>query len=190
MNIVKFNNRSYVIVTDVIKDAPLYSRGSKSAGELIRKKKIDKTKHCLYARRYDNDWKLSNGKSRKYDKLFIRMKFIKQHVQEIGGGDIVVDGFEKAPDIIELDDHEKFQDNEGDILEIETRGERNEDNIYFLVKDVCAAFGMDNLRRILQDKKGAYYEGIDYKNFIFNNVRNSYNKKNKRNQTKDIFFDV
>ena len=31
---------------------------------------------------------------------------------------------EKAPDIIKLDDDEKFRDDEGNVLEIETRGER------------------------------------------------------------------
>ena len=36
-----------------------------------------------------------------------------------------------------LDDEEKFHDNEGRVVEIETRGEREHDKVYFLAKDVA-----------------------------------------------------
>ena len=36
---------------------------------------------------------------------------------------------ERAPDIIELGEDEKFRDDEGNIIEIETRGERTHDGI-------------------------------------------------------------
>ena len=45
-----------------------------------------------------------------------------------------------APPIIELDDCEKFKDEKGNPLDIETRGERRFDKTYFCSKDIERAF--------------------------------------------------
>ena len=41
--------------------------------------------------------------------------------------------------------HQKFKDENGNIIEIETRGERSVDKIYFRVKDVMEGFCLDRL---------------------------------------------
>jgi hypothetical protein len=46
-----------------------------------------------------------------------------------------------------LDDGEKFHDASGNVIEIETRGERDRKKIYFKVKDVSVGFGMPSLSR-------------------------------------------
>jgi len=73
---------------------------------------------------------------------------------------------EKAPLLLHLKDEEKFKDYDGNIIEIETRGERHEDKIYFKVKDVSNGFGMPNLNVVLLNKDKGYEKNIDYKNFI------------------------
>jgi hypothetical protein len=72
---------------------------------------------------------------------------------------------EKAPDIIDLDDDEKFHDDEGNVLEIETRGERTYDGIYFRVKDVSSGFGIERLKDTLVNPNSGYTRNIDYKAF-------------------------
>ena len=63
---------------------------------------------------------------------------------------------ENAPPILELEDEEKFHDVDGNIIEIETRGEKERGKILFKVKDVSIAFNMPNLERTLRDIRNNY----------------------------------
>ena len=83
--------------------------------------------------------------------------------------EIVEDGHqevENAPQILHLDDGEKFHDADGNVIEIETRGERHEDKIYFNVKDVSVGFGLPNLNDALTHKEKGYKRGTDYKHMF------------------------
>ena len=84
-----------------------------------------------------------------------------EEIVEDGDGNQEV---ENAPPLLHLDDGEKFHDADGNVIEIETRGERHEDKIYFNVKDVSVGFGMPKLNGTLTDKnKEGYTRGVDYK---------------------------
>ena len=73
---------------------------------------------------------------------------------------------ENAPPILYLDDAEKFHDADGTVIEIETRGERQRNKIYFKVKDVSVGFGMLRLNDTLIKKESCGYErGIHYTTF-------------------------
>jgi len=77
---------------------------------------------------------------------------------------------ENAPPLLHLDDSEKFHDADGNIIEIETRGERHRKKIYFKVKDVSVGFGMPSLsKNILRhryvDVENGYEYGLHYKAF-------------------------
>ena len=51
----------------------------------------------------------------------------------------------EAPPVLELEEHEKFCDDEGNVYEVEVRGVREEDKIYFKGADVQKVFEMENL---------------------------------------------
>ena len=70
---------------------------------------------------------------------------------------------ENAPQILYLEDGEKFHDADGNVIEIETRGERHRNNIYFNVKDVSVGFEMLRLNDTLTNKERGYTRNIDYK---------------------------
>ena len=77
---------------------------------------------------------------------------------------------ENAPPILYLDDSEKFHDADGSVIEIETRGERDRNKIYFKVKDISTGFGMPSLsKNILRHKyvdvENGYEYGLHYKAF-------------------------
>lgn len=74
---------------------------------------------------------------------------------------------ENAPPLLHLDDSEKFHDADGNVIEIETRGERHEDKIYFNVKDISVGFEMPYLNDVLTHKERGYRLNIDYK-YMFN----------------------
>jgi len=63
---------------------------------------------------------------------------------------------------IKLADHERFKDVNDQVVEIEVRGKRTKDQIYFKAKDVGAYFEMDILvKRLLQENTN-YTHLIDY----------------------------
>jgi hypothetical protein len=72
---------------------------------------------------------------------------------------------ENAPPLLHLDDGEKFHDADGNVIEIETRGERDRKKIYFKVKDVSVGFGMLRLNAALINKERSYEREIHYITF-------------------------
>lgn len=88
--------------------------------------------------------------------------------------DVYDAGFSKvevAPSLLVLDDADKFKDTEGKILNIETRGEKDRNNIFFKVKDVAASFDMPRLQDVLLAKRGNY-QTEDYKFYKVCHVNN------------------
>jgi hypothetical protein len=72
----------------------------------------------------------------------------------------------EAPSIIILEDEEKFQDTNGNCIEIEVRGEREHNNIYFKVKDVSKNFNIINLADTLTKNSTNYEKELHY-NFFY-----------------------
>ena len=92
---------------------------------------------------------------------------------------------ENAPPILELSDEEKFHDTDGNIIEIETRGEKERNKIFFKVKDVMKAFEMPRLNDSLVHKESMFERGLHYKSFvrhdsIVSNKNEEANKKRKK----------
>ena len=113
-------------------------------------------------------------KSVKFDKVIIKEEIIKTIAELNNLNQIISDenGIEKAPNIINLEDDEKFKDNENNILEIETRGEREPTKIFFKVKDIIDKLNIKNLNKIIIDNDTSYTKNIDYKYFICNEGKN------------------
>ena len=177
MEEVTYNNKIYIHTDYILGNAPIYSRSCRSGKELIRKKKID---DYLYFRFDGCEWINTDGKSRKYDKVFVN-KTVIENIKELNGDDNITDnnGIEMAPDIIELEDHEKFQDTDGNILNIETRGKRVRNKIYFKVKDIETSFGISKCIRSIIIKEKNFIEGKHYKNLSvckFTNGKSIYKK--------------
>jgi len=67
--------------------------------------------------------------------------------------------------VLDLETKEKLTDGKGNVYEIEVRGERHPDKIYFKVKDVSEQLYMPNLRKSITSKTSTYYEGRHYVRF-------------------------
>ena len=131
----------------------------------------------VYARidKASGAWALSEGKSKRLDKIFLKREFaesIPEFMREVGGeadnaaAPIIDDaGVESAPDIVELELEQRFTDENGEVVRIETRGERTVDGVFFRVKDVMTAFKMNNLTDTILEKKSAYVNEVHYKFF-------------------------
>jgi len=186
MNTLTINNIEYVLSDYILKNAPIYSKGARSSRDLMRRKKISKN-DFIFMKLKDDKYIKSNGKSIKLDKLFVKKSIIDNIPELNNEKGITDDGIEEAPEIIELKDSEKFFDNKGNPLEIETRGERSEEGIYFKVKDVEKAFCIERLQDALIDNRNnlTYKKDVDYKYFI---CKNHVINGNNTNKTTKLLF--
>ena len=74
------------------------------------------------------------------------------------------------PNLLELEEFEKFYNDKG-VVEIETRGERNQHSIFFRLKDVSKAFDILNLKSTVLHKENCVFEkDIHYVSFIKQNT--------------------
>lgn len=165
METITFKNEEYVNSDYLFKHAPVYCKPVRSARELIRKKAL---KEFVYLKLIDGKWTESNGASLKLDKIFFKKSFVYTIPEINNDGKITDDNdIELAPKLIKLKDEEKFKDADGKVIEIETRGARTVDGIYFKVKDVAAAFQINQMDHTIVNKtNNTYIEGKHYKYFI------------------------
>lgn len=80
--------------------------------------------------------------------------------------------------IITLEDNQKFRDCDGNIIDIETRGDREFDKIYFKLSDIAESFGVKNIENTILDAKSHYEPVID---FVYITL-----EKKKKAQKKDV----
>ncbi len=189
MEPITINNKEYILGDYVYSNAPIYSKGCRSSRDIISKKQIE-AKNYIYARNKDNKWIISDGKSFKFDKIFFSKSFVDKIAELKQTDETITDdnNISKAPAIIILKDEEKFTDNDGNIIEIETRREREVDKIYFKVKDVSDSFMMPNLYKDIINKNTSYEDDKDYKYFIIQKVENVSKKQLKLTTTKKELF--
>lgn len=74
-------------------------------------------------------------------------------------------------DIIDLKKSEKLRDTDGNIIEIEVRGERQYNKCFFKVYDVMNGFKMPNLHKTIIRRNNGYKENIHYKYLCVSNKK-------------------
>ena len=169
-------NTTYILSDYILQNAPVFCKGCRSSRDLLRKKNITQDKYIFVRKnKKTNEMTISDGSSPKVDRVFIIESYL-QEIPELNNTNTeqkIVDekGIEKAPEIIYLKESEKFRDENGNSLDIETRGVRECNGIYFRVKDVERCFDMKNLHDIITKSHTTYTENIDYKYFIYENMK-------------------
>jgi predicted GIY-YIG superfamily endonuclease len=150
----------------------LFFNGCSRIRSIIDKKRLTQDDYIFgYIR--DNIW-VKSSKEYQKAKLLIKEEWAVKNVPKLmaePNADLYK--YEEAPFILELTNEEKFKDLQGNIIEIEVRGERKHNNCYFKVRDVMDKFEMPNLNRTLNNKENNEYKrDIHYKTFIVNNGTN------------------
>nr|QOI90538.1 hypothetical protein HWQ62_00407 [Pyramimonas orientalis virus] len=178
------NNRTFYLLED-IKEQQLnvdYFTGCKSMKKCIQRQKIpdDKIVYMKNNKEYDAGYKLAF--------VYIEEDYVKNHIlnkeeqtkkkeeemkqrkekrieenkkrKEFNENEI-----EDAPDVLHLEDEEMFKDEEGVVMDIETRGEKTQDGIFFKASDIGKAFDYENVCSTVIDVRCKYQHGTDYKYF-------------------------
>jgi hypothetical protein len=181
---IKINNKSYYNAKDIKKIDINYFQGcSRGVRKIIEKQNI-KAGDYMYAEcstvKKEKVYKFSKNQLEpsKKAQLLLKKSWCIQNIPICMGKNVSEErkqeqyDYPEAPNILELEEEEKFKDNEGKCVDIETRGVKTADGIYFLAKDVAIAFEINytNMIKVLNDKD-KYVKNTHYK--IFNNDHNT-----------------
>jgi hypothetical protein len=103
---------------------------------------------------------------------------------------IANNGYEylQAPEILELEDNEKFKYENDNIIEIETRGERKYDCVYFLMSDVANTFELPGLASTLTHNKSDYNINEHYVYFICPNNGMTKTQQKKKPRVQKLMY--
>ena len=167
--IIELSGKMFYNTEFVKQSCPAFFYGcAKTFRKIIEKKKL-KNEEYTYATfaPKTNKWSLSN-ETVKSAKLLLDKSWVETNVPSFGNNNVKLD-LEMAPPILELKDEEKFKDENGNTVEIETRGFKTLDGIYFYGKDVEKMLELECITDILHDPTSNYELGIHYKKFIRNN---------------------
>jgi len=168
--------QEYYLATDVKSNYKPFFKGCQAnVGKIISYHKLTNDKYT-YAR--CNNGTLTPGirVSNKLDKLYSSKSWVDRILINLGliECDIDEDNHDEtsdepkvnyAPDVLELKDQEKITDDEGNIYDIEVRGERHPDKVYFKVKDISNQLNIPGLRKTLINPSTNYEEGKHYVKF-------------------------
>ena len=156
--------KKYYSYDELSKKYPVYFNNYTNGRVLVRDKKVI---DYLYVKKVGDIYFKSDGRSCKFDKIYISKTYIDnlkidKNIQEIENQELEL---KKCPPIIKLKENEKFKDIDGNIIDITTVGERQPDKIFFLLKDVADSFKNHTLNNVVVNKNGGYIRDIHYTTF-------------------------
>lgn len=157
------NNKLYYSADELKSFDQLFFKGcGTSVRGVVKKYDIPKTE-LVYAMKLEDNPLVVTPKVLKA-KLFLSEDWAKTHLPSLNSN--CVYKYDPLPPLIELQDSEKFMDDVGNLYNVETRGERSEDKVFFKAKDVAKVFEMKKLTTTtLFNKDYGYSTPLHYKVF-------------------------
>lgn len=164
----KYNNFKVYNLDELILFDQAYFYGClKRKRDVLVKKNISSSDY-FYAKITKNGWEESN-ESYSRAKILIKSEWVKSNVTKFidiydsksSTSKIVL---REAPPILELEEYEKFQDDAGNVFDVEVRGVREEDKIYFRGKDVEKLFEMED--NLIHNISRDFINLEDYEKFL------------------------
>jgi len=153
---------------------PVFYYGCKTKPRTIIEKKKIPSEEYIYANLKSKEWNISNAECKKAQLLLSASWvdthfFRKRETNDMDEDKEITEPEIEVPKILLLKEEEKFRDTEGNVVEIETRGEKNRHKILFKVKDVSELFKIPNLNNSLLHKNTSYLKNVDYKFYYIKN---------------------
>ena len=150
MDTYDINGKKYYSINEIMLHHRKIFKGCKNGREFVIRNNVPDNKY-IFAKNSEDKLIVTDGTSKKFDKIYILKKwFDNEYIN--GKKEEIVEVIEDAPEIIDLEDNEKFIDNDGNIVEIEVRGERDYEKCYFKVKDVMDGFDIKYLNDVIINK--------------------------------------
>jgi prophage antirepressor-like protein len=199
-SVITLNNGSYYSTKD-LKDQKeniaFFYGCSTSIRKIIEKKYIPEN-HYTFALQTKNKPFTLSSKDTKRSTLLLTIEWCERNVpscrkrrdpstdEKIQSTEIdKKDELQVVPQVLILNDEEKFKAATGQIIDVEVRGERHHDKIFFYGKDVERMLDMTGeLKDLLTHSNGTYEDGKHYKKFI----RIPTTDQNKFETQKDVTY--
>ena len=150
--IITIDNTNYYNAKELYNYDKTYFYGcSKSIKIIITKKNINEDMYIYASFNKKKGWTThGNDGSTNKTKLLLKEEWVVNNVPKMNTSDEEIKyDIEEAPPVLELEEYEMFQDEEGNILDIEVYGERLEDKCYFKAKSIEEGFNIPNLRNVM-----------------------------------------
>jgi hypothetical protein len=159
--------------------------------EIIIKKKLQ-LEDYLFGLELSNGTIIKKDQTLRKAQLFLTKEYVENNVPKFKNTITKTDyKYEIAPSELNLTDEEKFKDENGNIINIEVRGERKHDKCYFKIEDVSKGFEIPRLYDSLIDKTGNYKINTHYKYFgisIVDKTRKDVNDANTTTIQKKLYL--
>ena len=147
---------------------PVFFYGtSRSIKSIITKKNIPAGSYIFATSSKRNGWHICKNQETPPSKanVLLQTKWVNANVPKMMPEGENKYECDEAPPMLYLNDDEMFKDTNGNPIDIETRGERSSNEIYFLAKDIANAFGIPRLIDTINQCEG-YVKGIDFSPFL------------------------
>lgn len=138
---------------------------SRGIMKFLDKKGLIQGTHYIFIKHEGDKIKCSNAYSKKYGEILFEANWVNGFVD-------TTRKYKPLPDLLELSKHEMFQDNQGNLYEVEVRGDRHYKKCFFKARDVSVVFEMPDLLKNICKNHTSYKEGEDY---VFFNTASGYN---------------
>ena len=176
--LINIDNNNYYLAENLFNYDTAFFYGCSRIRTIIDKKRLSKN-DFIFGYKKTNMWIKSSEDYMKSKLLLTEEWTINNVPKMMENENKELYKYEEAPDILLLNDDEKFKDENDNIIELEVRGEKKQNNIYFKVKDVSEKFEMENLQNTLNNKEYGYIENKHYKNFIIKKQYLHYDQSSK-----------
>lgn len=158
MKVYRISNKNYYLHTELVDEFPHLKKGARSKAAFIKKHTLKDSQYVFARIDKEDIWQISDGKSKKCDKLFVRKKHADNNM--ISTKKKAVD---PKPDLLELADDEGFYDADGNKLDIEILRDWKHRELYFNLKDLGTVLQMPSLSKtVTHSRHNGYREGVHY----------------------------
>jgi len=191
--------KKYYLYSDLKNAHPNIFNVCTNSRSFVIKNKLA-NKNFTFARLTNKKWIVVDGSGKRFDKIFILASWFDKtypNNEFDPEGELEGESAEEPKEendiehihaIIDLEDDEKFVDNDGNIIEIEVRGKREYDKCYFKVKDIMNGFNLNRLSDMIMHKNSGYDLDTHYK-FYYETVNyGRASKKEKKNKKEKNLF--
>lgn len=172
MEEVSLNGKIYISADEIVRMHPeTFKEGKKKPRQILEFKRIPQDNY-IFGSNVKAGWKVSNEKNNKA-KLLITTSWLEEYLrssvrnhesvpEEQSDAGIIMSEIKDVPPMLDLTESEKFKDHRGNILEIEVRGERDDDGCFFRVKDVATCFNDIRIQDVILFANSGFDEKNDY----------------------------
>jgi len=193
MTTIELNGKTYFDINYVANKNPNFTRGCVNTNKVILKHKIPTDAYVFVSLNKKNGYTiLPNDTNYKARKMLILKEWIDEYnvTANLNSSNNLLDSSLQSlpdlPDLLEIDDEEKFKDAQGNVIDIIVRGERDPYKIYFKAKDIGEMLNIERIKDSLNCATSEFVENVHY--VYFNNVHKSGEKDTKSNNNKVTYL--